>query len=63
MTARPHGGRLVNRVASGRRREALLEETSQLPKIELSTELALDVENVAHGVLSPLEGFLSLIHI
>ncbi len=58
MVARPHGGRLVNRVTSGRRREALMEEAAQLPKVELSTELALDVENIAHGVLSPLEGFM-----
>ena len=58
MVSKPHGGRLVNRVVTGRRREHLLEEARELPKIELSAELASDVMNIAHGVYSPLEGFL-----
>ena len=58
MVSRPHGGRLVNRVASGRRREILLEEAGELPWLELSLDRAVDLEDLAHGVYSPLEGFM-----
>ncbi len=58
MVSKPHGGRLVNRVVTGRRREHLLEEAKELPRIELDDSLAADVANIAHGVYSPLEGFL-----
>lgn len=58
MVSKPHGGRLVNRVVTGKRREHLLEESRELPKITLSLERAIDVEDIAHGVYSPLEGFL-----
>ena len=58
MVSRPHGGRLVDRTASPRRAERLREEAKELPRIELSPGLAADVANIAHGVYSPLEGFL-----
>ncbi|WFO74800.1 sulfate adenylyltransferase [Desulfurococcaceae archaeon MEX13E-LK6-19] len=58
MVSKPHGGRLVDRVVKGKRREHLLEEARELPKIELSFDRAVDVEDIAHGVYSPLEGFL-----
>lgn len=58
MVSKPHGGRLVNRVTSGRRKEVLLEEIKELPKIYLTKELMSDLANIAHGVYSPLEGFL-----
>ena len=58
MVARPHGGRLVNRVASGKRRERLVEESMEMPRVEVPLELAVEAENIAHGVLSPLEGFM-----
>ena len=57
-TLRPHGGRLVNRVAVGRHRERLLEEAAELPKVELDLSLAIDVENLGIGLYSPLEGFM-----
>ncbi len=56
---RPHGGRLVNRVAVGRHRERLLGEVVELPKIELDLSLAIDVENLGIGLYSPLEGFMN----
>ena len=59
MVSKPHGMKLVNRVASGRRREALLREAEELPKIVVNYSLAADLENIAHGVYSPLEGFLT----
>jgi sulfate adenylyltransferase len=58
MVSRPHGGRLVDRTVSSTRRERLLEEAKELPKIALNSSLAADVSNIAHGVYSPLEGFL-----
>ncbi len=58
MVSKPHGGRLLNRVTSGKRREALIEEAKELSKISVSYDLVADLENIAHGVYSPLEGFL-----
>ncbi len=59
MVSKPHGRKLVYRVARGRRREALLEEAKHLPSIEIRLEKAIDVEDIAQGVFSPLEGFLT----
>ncbi|ADC66540.1 sulfate adenylyltransferase [Ferroglobus placidus DSM 10642] len=59
MPAKPHGGKLVNRVVAEDRRSKLLEEAKELPKIEISKETAVEVENIAHGVYSPLEGFMT----
>ena len=59
MVAPPHGGRLVDRVARGERSARLEEEAKELPYIELRPQLAYDVANIAHGVYSPLEGFLT----
>ncbi len=58
MVSRPHGGRLVNRVLHGKRRQHLLLEARELPIIEVSYERAVDVIDIAYGVFSPLEGFL-----
>jgi len=55
--AKPHGGRLINRVAAkGKDR---VEEAKRLPQIVLTKELAKEVQNIAYGVFSPLEGFLT----
>ncbi len=59
MIPKPHGGRLINRVIKGRRREVLLEEARELPSIEISYERLIDLMDLAHGVFSPLEGFLT----
>ncbi len=58
MIPRPHGGRLINRILSGKKREILLSEASELPSINISFERVIDVMDIAHGVFSPLEGFL-----
>ena len=49
-----HGGKLVNRVKA-------IEDTdpSGLFSIDISADLANDVENIADGIFSPLEGFLN----
>ncbi|MEZ0345652.1 MAG: sulfate adenylyltransferase [Infirmifilum sp.] len=59
MVARPHGNKLVDRVARGAARERLLKEAQEMPRIVVGGMLASDVENIAHGVYSPLEGFMT----
>ncbi|MCK4245214.1 MAG: sulfate adenylyltransferase, partial [Candidatus Omnitrophica bacterium] len=55
---KPHGGRLINRVlVEGEKDRA--EEAKRLPQIVLTKELAKEVQNIAYGVFSPLEGFLT----
>ena len=46
-----HGGKLVNRVTDA--------DPSGLLSIDISADLANDVENIADGIFSPLEGFLN----
>jgi sulfate adenylyltransferase len=58
LVSKPHGGRLVDRVARGRSRERLLREASEMPRLVLDDSLAADTANIAHGVYSPLEGFM-----
>ena len=54
----PHGGKLIERVLSGAARDAALEKAKSLPRVRLDSESVSDVENLATGVYSPLEGFL-----
>lgn len=58
MIPRPHGGKLVNRIASDKRRSVLLEEARELPSIEITYERLVDLMDIAHGAFSPLEGFM-----
>lgn len=59
MVSIPHGGRLVNRVVEGDRRDRLLAEALELERVEIDADTCLDVENIAYGVYSPLEGFMT----
>ena len=54
----PHGGRLIERRLSGPARDAALEKAKTMPRLRLDAESVSDVENLATGVYSPLEGFL-----
>jgi sulfate adenylyltransferase len=54
----PHGGKLVDRVLSGKKRDEALARAARLPRLVIDSELVSDVENIATGVYSPLEGFL-----
>jgi sulfate adenylyltransferase len=54
----PHGGRLIDRVLGGDRRQEALERVPALPALRITDESISDVENIATGVYSPLEGFL-----
>jgi sulfate adenylyltransferase len=54
----PHGGTLVSRLVTGDAREALIAEAASLPRIELSAKQACDLEMIAIGAFSPLQGFV-----
>ncbi len=53
-----HGGKLVSRVLAGGEREEALERAKELKSIDIAEEIAKEVRNIAHGIFSPLEGFL-----
>jgi sulfate adenylyltransferase len=53
-----HGGRLVNRELTGVERETLLERVSAMPRLALRAREVSDLEMIANGAFSPLEGFL-----
>jgi len=55
----PHGGRLVDRVATGDRSEHLQDRAGGQPRISLSPSQYQDARNIANGRYSPLTGFLS----
>lgn len=55
----PHGGKLVNRVATGTERDEELVRAKQLPMIMVDLEAVITLEMIATGVLSPNEGFMN----
>ncbi|MEM2292173.1 MAG: sulfate adenylyltransferase [Nitrososphaerota archaeon] len=66
MVSKPHGGVLVNRVVSGRKLEILRREILELQQLKLNYDSVTELENIAHGIYSPLEGFLNqedLLHV
>ncbi|QYR22210.1 sulfate adenylyltransferase [Paenibacillus sp. sptzw28] len=56
---KPHGGVLINRVASGAEREALLTEAAALKSIVINTWTASDLDLIGVGAFSPLIGFMN----
>lgn len=56
---KPHGGKLVDRVAKGKEREEWLEKAKSLPKIMIDLEAAITLELIATGVMSPHEGLMN----
>jgi sulfate adenylyltransferase len=54
----PHGGKLISRVLLGEEKKEALGKARILPSLLLDFELTSDVENIATGVYSPLEGFM-----
>ena len=55
----PHGGTLVNRIVEGQERATLLTKAAHLPAVELDAWALSDVEMIAIGGFSPLDGFLT----
>jgi ATP sulfurylase len=54
----PHGGRLVDRVLRGEARQEARARAGELPKISLNARAMSDLELLATGGLSPLQGFM-----
>ncbi|MBI5327609.1 MAG: sulfate adenylyltransferase [Deltaproteobacteria bacterium] len=54
----PHGGKLVNRILEGKEREAFAEKAQKLKKAAINDREVSDLEMIAIGAFSPLEGFM-----
>ena len=54
----PYGGKLVDLRVNGDERQALLEESSHLPSIQISARALCDLELLATGAFSPLDRFM-----
>jgi sulfate adenylyltransferase len=57
-TIAAHGGLLINRELTGVESETLLERTPAMPKLNLRPREVSDLEMIANGAFSPLEGFM-----
>jgi sulfate adenylyltransferase len=55
----PHGGSLVDRVATGAEAQSLADSAKALPQIALGIRALSDLELIAVGAFSPLEGFMT----
>jgi len=55
----PHGGMLVNRLVQSPKAAELSEESRTLPAVILDERRLSDVEMIATGAFSPLEGFMT----
>jgi sulfate adenylyltransferase len=54
--SRPHGGKLVNLIPDKEKINELYRESQKFIKVEVSSMIRLDIENIASGLYSPLEG-------
>ncbi len=55
----PYGGELIDLVVTSDEREQFLAETSSLPSLQLSERAVCDLELLANGGFSPLDGFMA----
>jgi sulfate adenylyltransferase len=55
----PHGGKLVNRILEGAAQRVVIERAQTLSKVTLDQRGISDVEMIAIGGFSPLEGFMT----
>jgi sulfate adenylyltransferase len=54
----PHGGQLINRIATPAEREEFLAQADRLPRVQLDERATSDLIAIAIGGFSPLKGFL-----
>jgi sulfate adenylyltransferase len=55
----PHGGQLVNRIATAEQRDEFLSKADILPQVQLDERAVSDLEMIAIGAFSPLTGFMN----
>jgi sulfate adenylyltransferase len=54
----PHGGTLINRIASPDQKAEFLDKAEHLPRVQLDARAVSDLELIAIGGFSPLTGFM-----
>jgi len=54
----PHGGQLINRIATHEQRQEFLSKADFLPRVQLDERAVSDLELIAIGGFSPLTGFM-----
>lgn len=54
----PHGGQLINRIATPEQSQVFLEKAEVLPRVQLDERAVSDLELIAIGGFSPLTGFM-----
>ena len=54
----PHGGKLVLNLACGQDQAAIWERGNSLPQLQVGSRQLADLEMLAHGAYSPLNGFM-----
>ncbi|MGI0488124.1 sulfate adenylyltransferase [Pantanalinema rosaneae CENA516] len=54
----PHGGQLINRLASDAQRQEFLDKAAYLPVVQIDQRAVSDLELIAIGGFSPLTGFM-----
>jgi sulfate adenylyltransferase len=54
----PHGGQLINRVATPAERDEFLAQKDHLPRVQLDERATSDLVMIAIGGFSPLKGFM-----
>jgi ATP sulfurylase/adenylyl-sulfate kinase len=55
----PHGGQLVNRIATAAQEAAVRDRLFMLPRLTLGPRALSDLDMIAVGAFSPLDGFLT----
>ena len=53
-----HGGVLINREVDESERQELIDESARMPRLQLGARAVADLEMIATGAYSPLEGFM-----
>ena len=54
----PHGGKLINRLATAQEKQDFLAKADSLPRVQLDKRATSDLVMIAIGGFSPIEGFM-----
>ena len=58
MVSKPYGGKLVNRLLDENEKKRILKDVNERQRISVDKAVAFDIEKIAFGAFSPLEGFM-----